>query len=153
MKVERNIQIDAPPQRVYDVVMDPSRLEDWVTIHHHLEDAPNGSLKKGSKLTQCLKLAGRKFKVRWTVVENEPVQAGGVGGQGPGWLTRPGVIRVRRLVRRRLHRLPLHERVRPSGRAARPRRGPWRCARHSKRVGRNLAETQAHYGVTVRVTP
>ena len=47
MKVERNIQIDAPPQRVYDVVMDPGRLKDWVTIHHHLEDAPNGSLKKG----------------------------------------------------------------------------------------------------------
>ena len=42
MKVEREIWIDAPVQRVYDVVMDPDRLKDWVTIHHHLEDAPNG---------------------------------------------------------------------------------------------------------------
>ena len=122
MKVERNIRIDAPPQRVYDVVMDPGRLEDWVTIHDHLEDAPEGALKKGSKLTQFLKLAGRKFKVRWTVVENDPVQARRVGGTGPGGLTRKGDLRVRRQLQRRVHRLPLHERVRPSGRPARPHR-------------------------------
>jgi uncharacterized membrane protein len=83
MKVERNVQIDAPPQRVYDVVMDPSRLKDWVTIPHHLADAPAGSLKKGSKLTQCLKLAGRKFIVRWTVVENDPCKKVVWEGRGP----------------------------------------------------------------------
>ena len=83
MKVERDIRIAAPPERVYDVVMDPARLEDWVTIHHHLEDAPPGTLKKGSKLTQCLKLAGRKFNVRWTVVENEPCERVVWEGRGP----------------------------------------------------------------------
>ncbi len=72
MRVERRTRIAAPPKLVYDVVMDPARLEDWVTIHHHLEDAPSGRLKQGSKLTQCLKLAGRRFKVLWTVVENDP---------------------------------------------------------------------------------
>ena len=72
MKVERTIEIAAPAQEVYDIVMDPSRLRDWVTIHDRLEDAPNGRLKRGSKLTQCLKLAGRRFKVRWTVVQNDP---------------------------------------------------------------------------------
>jgi carbon monoxide dehydrogenase subunit G len=83
VKVERNIEIAAPPERVYDVVMDPARLEDWVTIHHHLEDAPNGPLKQGSKLTQCLKLAGKKFKVRWTVVENDPCRRVVWEGRGP----------------------------------------------------------------------
>ena len=63
--------------------MDPRRLEDWVTIHHHLEDAPEGSLKKGSKVTQWLKLAGRKFKVRWTVVENDPCKRVVWEGKGP----------------------------------------------------------------------
>ena len=63
--------------------MDASRLGDWVTIHDHLEDAPNGRLKHGSKLTQWLKLAGRRFKVRWTVVENEPCQRVVWEGQGP----------------------------------------------------------------------
>ena len=83
MKVEREIWIDAPVQRVYDVVMDPDRLKDWVTIHHHLEDAPNGLLKKGSKLTQWLRVAGRRFKVRWTVVENDPCKLVVWEGKGP----------------------------------------------------------------------
>jgi carbon monoxide dehydrogenase subunit G len=83
VKVERSIELAASPQRVYDVVMDPSQLEDWVTIHHHLEDAPNGPLKKGSKLTQWLKLAGKKFIVRWTVVENDPCIRVVWEGRGP----------------------------------------------------------------------
>jgi uncharacterized membrane protein len=83
MKVEREIRINAPPKTVYDVVMDARRLEDWVTIHHNLEDAPSGPLKKGSKLTQCLKLAGSRFKVQWTVVENDPCRRVVWEGRGP----------------------------------------------------------------------
>jgi carbon monoxide dehydrogenase subunit G len=83
VKVERTVQIAAPPERVYEIVMDPERLADWVTIHHHLEDAPNGQLKQGSKLTQCLKLAGKKFNVRWTVVENDPCTRVVWEGRGP----------------------------------------------------------------------
>jgi uncharacterized membrane protein len=83
VKVERSVTIDAPAQQVYDVVMDAQRLEDWVTIHHHLEDAPRGMLKKGSKLTQYLKLAGQRFKVRWTVVENDPCRRVVWEGRGP----------------------------------------------------------------------
>lgn len=73
MRVERSIVIDAPPERVYDLVMDPRRLEDWVTIHAGLREAPSGELRRGSELVQCLKLAGRRFDVRWEVVEaNRP---------------------------------------------------------------------------------
>ena len=83
MKVERTIEIAAPAKQVYDIVMDPSRLTDWVTIHDRLEDAPNGRLKRGSKLTQRLKLAGRSFTVRWTVVENDPCRRVVWEGRGP----------------------------------------------------------------------
>lgn len=83
MKVERTIEIEAPAREVYDIVMNPARLGDWVTIHDHLEDAPNGPLKRGSKLTQCLKLAGRRFKVRWTIVENDPCRRVVWEGRGP----------------------------------------------------------------------
>jgi carbon monoxide dehydrogenase subunit G len=83
VKAERTVDIAAPPKRVYDVVMDPQRLDDWVTIHDHLEDSPPGQLEKGSKLTQCLKLAGSRFKVRWTVVENEPCDRVVWEGKGP----------------------------------------------------------------------
>ena len=71
MKVERDIEIDAPPERVYQVLMDPQRLGDWVTIHAELKEAPDGELKRGSELSQSLKLAGSKFTVRWRVVEDD----------------------------------------------------------------------------------
>jgi uncharacterized protein YndB with AHSA1/START domain len=83
MKVERTTEIAAPPERVYELVMNPRRLEDWVTIHDHLEDAPDGQLQRGSRLTQVLRLAGRRFHVRWTVVENEPCKRVVWEGDGP----------------------------------------------------------------------
>ena len=83
MKVERTIELGAPPERVYDLIMDPQRLEDWVSIHHRLEDAPDGELRKGSEVTQWLKLGGPKFKVRWTVVENDPCKRVVWEGKGP----------------------------------------------------------------------
>lgn len=83
MRVERSTHINAPPRAVYDVVMDPRRLRDWVTIHHALEGSPRVPLQKGSELTQTLKLAGRRFKVHWHVIENEPCEHVVWEGRGP----------------------------------------------------------------------
>lgn len=83
MKVEREIDMAASARDIYDVVMDPHRLKDWVTIHKSLEDAPEGNVKKGSTLTQYLKLAGRSFKVEWTVTENDPAKRVVWDGKGP----------------------------------------------------------------------
>jgi uncharacterized protein YndB with AHSA1/START domain len=83
MRVERTVEIAAAPERVYEVVMDPSRLDEWVTIHHRLEGSPPNRLERGSELTQYLKLAGRRFKVRWTVVENDPCKHVVWEGRGP----------------------------------------------------------------------
>lgn len=83
MKVERHIEIDAAPERVYEVLMDPRRLEDWVTIHAELKHAPPGELTRGSELSQCLKLAGRKFTVHWQVVEDDCPHRVVWEGRGP----------------------------------------------------------------------
>lgn len=83
MKVERRIGIDAAPERVYDIVMDPRRLEDWVTIHAELRHAPAGDLAEGSELSQCLKLAGQKFTVHWRVVEDDCPRRVVWEGRGP----------------------------------------------------------------------
>ena len=68
MKVERTIEIAAPPEAVYEAIMDPARLGDWVTIHDSLVHAPNGQLEEGDELEQKLKVAGQGFKVTWKVV-------------------------------------------------------------------------------------
>ena len=83
MRVERKVQVKASPEDLYEVVMNPRCLEEWVTIHQYLRDAPDGQLKKGSTLTQCLKLAGKGFKVRWTVVENDRAKRVVWEGKGP----------------------------------------------------------------------
>ena len=63
--------------------MDPRRLADWVSIHKRLEDAPRASSKKGSELTQKLRLAGKDFKVAWTVVEDDAAKRVVWEGKGP----------------------------------------------------------------------
>lgn len=83
MKVERTVAINATPEALYEIVMDPRCLERWVSIHQYLQDEPKGQLRKGSTLTQCLKLAGRGFKVRWTVVENDRAKRVVWEGKGP----------------------------------------------------------------------
>lgn len=82
MKVERSIEIAAPPADVYEVVMDPHRLEDWVTVHAGLHDAPD-RLKEGSELSQSIKVAGQKFKVDWLVVKADSPSSVEWEGRGP----------------------------------------------------------------------
>jgi carbon monoxide dehydrogenase subunit G len=67
VKVERSIEIAASPDAVYDVVMDPERLGEWVTVHDSLVHAPAGVLEQGDELAQKLRLAGQCFKVSWKV--------------------------------------------------------------------------------------
>jgi carbon monoxide dehydrogenase subunit G len=83
VRVERTTHIAAPPRAVYDIVMDPGRLKDWVTIHQRIVGNPQSPLEKGSTLTQCLRLAGKRFNVHWRVVENEPCVHVVWEGRGP----------------------------------------------------------------------
>lgn len=70
-KLEREIEIEAPPDVVYDVVADPNCLGEWVTIQEELEEAPDGDLKPGARLRQRMRVAGTRFRLSWTVVEAE----------------------------------------------------------------------------------
>jgi len=81
--VNASIDIDAPPEKVWDVVMDPDRLGDWVTIHRKLESVTDNPLQKGSKLEQTLCLRGAKFKVRWEVDEYDEGKRAKWEGKGP----------------------------------------------------------------------
>jgi carbon monoxide dehydrogenase subunit G len=83
MKVERTIEIKAPREEVYAKLMDPRCLEDWVSIHKSLKDAPDGQLRQGSELTQCLHMAGTSFNVSWTVKEARSPEHAVWEGKGP----------------------------------------------------------------------
>ena len=76
------IEIAAPPERVWEVVMDPRRLADWVTIHRRLGDAP-AQLERGSTFEQTLSLRGAHLHVEWTVVDVDPPHRAVWDGRGP----------------------------------------------------------------------
>ena len=82
-EVHASIDIAAPPERVWDAVMDPHRLADWVTIHRKLGSAPNGPARRGDGFIQTLALHGVRFRVHWEVDTcKEPVHAHWIG-HGP----------------------------------------------------------------------
>ena len=83
MKVERSIEIAASPDAVYEVVMDPARLKEWVTVHKELLHAPDGVLEEGDELAQKLKVAGQGFKVKWTVAKAHRPRDVEWEGRGP----------------------------------------------------------------------
>ena len=60
-----SIDIDAPVQDVWDYVMDPAHLGDWVTIVDAVANVDHGPLRRGFAMDQTLQLRGVRFKVRW----------------------------------------------------------------------------------------
>jgi uncharacterized membrane protein len=67
--VHATIEIDAPIQRVWDTVMDPNRLKDWVTIHRSVKDVSDTPLRRGSTMEQILHIHGVSFHVHWTLTD------------------------------------------------------------------------------------
>lgn len=76
-EVITSIQIDAPPEKIWKVVMDPDRLGEWVTIHRKLNDASDG------EMDQTLCLRGVNFKVHWELADCEEPTHAVWKGRGP----------------------------------------------------------------------
>lgn len=70
--VSQRIEIDAPLERVWAVVMDLDQLGDWVSIHEEVFDVPDAPLEQGSRFGQRMKLKGVPLKVRWQITEWNP---------------------------------------------------------------------------------
>ena len=83
-KVTVNIDIDAPPETVYDLMLDPARLSEWVTIHRRVCSADTGALREGFKMEQQLTLRGAPFKVKWTLTDYDRPHTATWEGRGPG---------------------------------------------------------------------
>jgi uncharacterized protein YndB with AHSA1/START domain len=81
--VTASIEIDAPRARVWQVVMDPARLRDWVTIHRRLVHADDGPLRVGFEMDQQIHLRGVSLEVHWRLVECEPCVRAVWEGRGP----------------------------------------------------------------------
>lgn len=81
--VTATIFLPAPPAEVWELVMNPRRLGDWVTIHRRLDHADAGGPHQGYEMEQHICLRGVEFKVSWELVECRPEQLAVWEGHGP----------------------------------------------------------------------
>jgi uncharacterized protein YndB with AHSA1/START domain len=81
--VHAEIEIDAPIEKVWETVMDPHRLGDWVTIHKSVENVSPIPLRHGATMDQAISVVGITFHVHWRLVQvTKPTEARWEGG-GP----------------------------------------------------------------------
>jgi carbon monoxide dehydrogenase subunit G len=81
--VTASIHIDAPPADVWNAVMDPSRLGEWVTIHRKLVHADDGPPRVGYTMDQQIHLRGVSLEVHWTLVDCRVDERAVWEGRGP----------------------------------------------------------------------
>jgi uncharacterized protein YndB with AHSA1/START domain len=81
--VHVKIRIEAPVQRVWDTIMDPRRLEQWVTIHRSVAGVSDEPTRKGATMEQVIHMRGLNFHVHWTLVDVKPPMHAEWDGRGP----------------------------------------------------------------------
>ncbi len=62
--VRTSITIDVPREQVFEYMLDPSALDDWVTIHRKVNRADSGGPREGFEMEQTLCLRPVNFKVK-----------------------------------------------------------------------------------------
>jgi uncharacterized protein YndB with AHSA1/START domain len=78
-----SIEIAASATSVWETVMDPEQLGDWVTIHRKLRDHDDGAARVGYCMDQQIHLRGVSVDVHWTLVQCEPGKRAVWEGRGP----------------------------------------------------------------------
>ena len=65
--VSATIDLDCPPENVWQLIMDPTRFNEWVTIHRKISDVDDGPVREGFQVEQRMALRGAPFTVHWTL--------------------------------------------------------------------------------------
>jgi len=81
--VTASILIKAPPEEVWNLVMDPNSLQEWVTIHRKLVHADEGPPRVGYTMDQQIHMRGVHLEVHWKLVECRPDELALWEGRGP----------------------------------------------------------------------
>jgi carbon monoxide dehydrogenase subunit G len=81
--VVANIDIAAPIDEVWDKIMDPACIREWVTIVDSIDYVDPGPVRPGFHMDQTLHLRGVRFKVRWTLTDLDAPRFARWEGSGP----------------------------------------------------------------------
>jgi uncharacterized protein YndB with AHSA1/START domain len=81
--VHVQINIDAPVERVWDLIMDPHRFKDWVTIHRSVDNVSASPATRGATMDQEIQIRGVTVHVHWTLVSVDAPNRAEWEGLGP----------------------------------------------------------------------
>jgi uncharacterized protein YndB with AHSA1/START domain len=81
--VHVTIDIDAPTERVWETIMDPNRLKDWVTIHRSVKNVSESPTREGATMDQLMHMRGVTFHVHWMLVAVRAPHYAEWEGRGP----------------------------------------------------------------------
>lgn len=72
MRVEESVEIDRPPEEVFDYVADPQNLPEWSGLVQEVRMQTQGPLEEGARFTTVAKFLGRRFETPFEVSVHDP---------------------------------------------------------------------------------
>jgi uncharacterized membrane protein len=85
--VHAEIEINAPIEVVWETIMNPTKLGDWVTIHRSVDNVSELPLRRGATMDQHIHVRGITFKVHWTLISLRAPYRAEWEGAGPAHST------------------------------------------------------------------
>ena len=73
---------NAPQQQVWDVISNPTRFEEWLTLHQKWKSEPPTQLQKGSTMSEVLSIMNMPNTIDFTVTEYDAPNSTSFSGTG-----------------------------------------------------------------------
>ncbi len=81
-KIEKTVEFESSPDKLWAVVSDPSRFGDWLSMHKAWKGDVPAEFSKGSQATAVVSLLNMPNTITWTVDEYEPPKSVRLSGSG-----------------------------------------------------------------------
>jgi carbon monoxide dehydrogenase subunit G len=76
------LEIPATQDRVWALLSDPSRYEEWLTVHTTWKDEPPTELALGAQMTEVVSIMGMPNTITWNVEAYESPRSLRISGAG-----------------------------------------------------------------------
>ena len=83
-RYRKTFRVEAPVERLWELMSDPGRLPEWNGAFDRVEDATGRLDEVGTTYTQVMRVAGIELKGDWEITEVEPSRRRRFQGTPPG---------------------------------------------------------------------
>jgi carbon monoxide dehydrogenase subunit G len=80
--IEKTVEYDAAPEKVWAVVSDLNRFGEWLSMHKSWKSDLPSEITPGTQVTAVVSLLNMPNTITWTVDEYEPPQSVRLSGTG-----------------------------------------------------------------------